>query len=44
LAETCKGLILLLKTLLHSMEFNPDFTYMLYSAMAEDNIYHKKDV
>jgi hypothetical protein len=27
LAETCKGLILLLKTLLHLMEFNPNFTY-----------------
>jgi hypothetical protein len=23
------------------MEFNPNFTYMLYSAMAEDNVYHK---
>jgi hypothetical protein len=23
------------------MELNPDFTYMLYSASAEDNVYHK---
>jgi hypothetical protein len=27
LAKTCKGLILLLKTLLHLMEFNPNFSY-----------------
>jgi hypothetical protein len=27
LAETCNGLILLLKTLLPLMEFNPNFTY-----------------
>jgi hypothetical protein len=27
LAETCEGLILLLKTLLHLMEFNPNFNY-----------------
>jgi hypothetical protein len=27
LAETCKGLILLLKILLHLMEFNPNFTW-----------------
>jgi hypothetical protein len=26
------------------MEFNPDFTYMLYSATAEDNVYHKYNV
>jgi hypothetical protein len=23
------------------MEFNPNFTYMLWSAMAENNVYHK---
>jgi hypothetical protein len=23
------------------MEFNPNFTYMLQSATAEDNVYHK---
>jgi hypothetical protein len=23
------------------MEFNPNFAYMLYSATAEDNVYHK---
>jgi hypothetical protein len=23
------------------MEFNPNFTYMLYSATAEDNVYYK---
>jgi hypothetical protein len=23
------------------MEFNPNFTYMLYSATAKDNVYHK---
>jgi hypothetical protein len=40
LAKTCKGLILLLKTLLHLMEFNPNFTYMLLSATAKDNVYH----
>jgi hypothetical protein len=28
LAETCKGLIILLKTLSHLMEFNPHFTYI----------------
>jgi hypothetical protein len=27
--------------LLHLMESNPKFTYMLYSATAEDNVYHK---
>jgi hypothetical protein len=31
----------LLKTLLHLMEFNPNFTYMLYSATAEDTVYNK---
>jgi hypothetical protein len=36
LAETCKGLILLLKTLFHLMEFSPNFTYMVQSATAED--------
>jgi hypothetical protein len=24
------------------MEFSPNFTYMLYSATAEDSVYHKK--
>jgi hypothetical protein len=28
MAEICKGIILLLKTMLHLMELNPDFTYM----------------
>jgi hypothetical protein len=31
LAKTCKGLILSLKTLLHLMELNPDFNYILYN-------------
>lgn len=39
--ETCEGSIPLLKTLLHLMEIIPNFTYMLYSATAEDNVYHK---
>jgi hypothetical protein len=43
LAETCKGLILLLKPLLHLVEFNPNFIYMLYSAMAKDSVYHKEN-
>jgi hypothetical protein len=25
------------------MEFNSNFTYMLYSAMAEDNVCHKNE-
>jgi hypothetical protein len=36
-----KAYILLVKILLHLMEFNPDVTYMLQSATAEDNVYHK---
>jgi hypothetical protein len=28
-------------TLLHLMEFNPNFTYMLQSATAESNVYCK---
>jgi hypothetical protein len=39
--QTCKGSILLLKSLLHLMQFNYNFTYMLYSAMVEDDVYHK---
>jgi hypothetical protein len=42
LAETYKGDFIIKKTLLHLMEFNSDCTYMLYSATAEDNMYHKK--
>jgi hypothetical protein len=29
------------ETLLNLVEFDPKFTYMVYSATAEDNIYHK---
>jgi hypothetical protein len=36
LAETRKGLILLLKTLLHLMEFNPNFTYSKTIAMLSE--------
>jgi hypothetical protein len=32
LAETRKGLILFLKTLLHLMAFNPNFTYTTHKA------------
>jgi hypothetical protein len=39
LVKTCKGFILLLKSLLHPIEFNSNFTYMLQSAVVEDNIY-----
>jgi hypothetical protein len=43
LAETCKSFILLLKeALLHLMEFNPNFTYVQWSATAEDNVHHNK--
>jgi hypothetical protein len=37
-----KLLLLLLKTLLYLTEFNLNFTYTLWSATAEDDIYHKE--
>jgi hypothetical protein len=28
---------------MHLMEFNPNFTYVLQSAIAKDNVHHKDD-
>jgi hypothetical protein len=42
IGRNMQGLNFITKTLLHLMEFNHNFTYMLQSATVEDNVYHEE--